>query len=147
MSNSNLYLEDFQSWTAEQAALLRAGQKDQLDTAHIALEIEGMSRQEKREWLAGLTALLADLLKWQRDSGARSAPRRLSIIDQREALAALVQNNASLGRELPGAINIAFRRARRRAATELGRPETAFPTNCPWAYEKIMDEHFLPNWG
>jgi hypothetical protein len=45
---SALYDQDFYAWSNQQAALLRAGQLQQADIAHIAEEIESMGKTEKR---------------------------------------------------------------------------------------------------
>ncbi len=43
------YERDFYGWTQEQAALLRAGQLNDLDIANLIEEVESMGRSEKRE--------------------------------------------------------------------------------------------------
>jgi hypothetical protein len=60
-----LYERDFYAWTQEQAALLRSGRLEQLDTEHLAEEIEALGRQERRELVNRLGILLGHLLKWQ----------------------------------------------------------------------------------
>ena len=47
------YEADVVAWASEQARLIRAGQFDQLDLAHIAEEIEDMGKGEQRELAAG----------------------------------------------------------------------------------------------
>jgi hypothetical protein len=64
-SSGTLYAEDFYLWTQQQAALLRAGQWQQLDYDNLAEEIESVGRSEKRELGNGLEVLLTYLLKWQ----------------------------------------------------------------------------------
>ena len=71
---SDLYDRDFYAWTAEQAALLRAGKLSGADIPHIAEEIESMGRSEKRELVSRLTILLQHLLKWQFQPDRRSTP-------------------------------------------------------------------------
>jgi hypothetical protein len=42
------YEQDFYGWTQEQAALLRAGQLNDLDITNLIEEVESMGRSEKR---------------------------------------------------------------------------------------------------
>jgi len=43
------YEADFFAWTRAQADLLRRGQLDRLDLAHLAQEIEDMGKRDRRE--------------------------------------------------------------------------------------------------
>jgi len=43
------YDQDIIAWANEQASLLRTGQFDQLDIAHLAEEIEDVGKSEQRE--------------------------------------------------------------------------------------------------
>ena len=63
--NATLYDTDFYAWTAEQAALLRAGRLSEADVENIAEEIESMGRSERRELVSRLTVLFVHLLKWR----------------------------------------------------------------------------------
>ena len=98
---SDLYDRDFYAWTAEQAALLRAGKLSSADTAHIAEEIESMGRSEKRELVSRLTVLLQHLLKWRFQPDRRSTSWRLSIANTRDQLSEHLADNPSLGAKLP----------------------------------------------
>ncbi len=147
MAHSDLYHEDFYGWSAEQAALLRAGRFDLLDTEHLATEIEGMSRLEQRELLDNLSALLASLLRWQRDATQRTSARRVAIANARDAVNTQLLDNPSLATHLPEAMKRAWRRTRRQAAADMGRAESSFPPETPWTESQILDEKYLPNWG
>jgi len=135
---SDLYDRDFYAWTAEQAALLRAGSMSGADIAHIAEEIESMGRSEKRELVSRLTILLQHLLKWRFQPDRRSTSWRLSMANTRDQLAEHLADNPSLTAKLPGALASAYRYARRYAAIETGFPVTTFPIDCPWTFDQAM---------
>jgi hypothetical protein len=141
---SDLYDADFYAWANEQAALLRAGRLDAADIAHIAEEIESMGRGEKRELVNRLNVLLLHLLKWQHQPARRGNSWRLSIANARDQLADHLADNPSLKTRLAEATASAHRYARRDASGETGLPEEAFPADCPWSFEQIMDGKFWP---
>lgn len=142
--SGTLYDTDFYAWANEQAALLRAGKLDAADIANIAEEIESMGKSEKRELINRLTILLAHLLKWQFQPERRGNSWRLSIANSRDQLADVLADNPSLRAKLPEATASAYRYARRDAAVETGIAVTTFAPECPWTFDQIMDEAFLP---
>jgi len=48
MTQPTSYDTDFHAWALRNAALLRAGQLDELDIEHIAEELESMGASERR---------------------------------------------------------------------------------------------------
>ena len=60
-----LYDQDFYAWAKRNAELLRQGRTSEVDTEHIAEELESMTRSEKRELVNRLAILMVHLLKWQ----------------------------------------------------------------------------------
>jgi hypothetical protein len=58
------YESDFYGWVTEQANLLKSGRLNELDTANLLEEIEGMGKSEKRALENRLAVLLQHLLKW-----------------------------------------------------------------------------------
>jgi hypothetical protein len=143
--SKTLYDFDFYAWTAEQAALLRAGRLNQLDIDNIAEEIETLGRSEKRELVNRLTVLLTHLLKWQYQPGLRGASWRGSIRVQRIDLAAHLADNPSLRVGLDAAIAAAYRKAAIEAETETGLPDKTFPARCPYPFTDAMRDDFWPD--
>jgi len=144
MSNS-LYDQDFYAWTAEQAALLRAGRLDQADIENIAEEIESMGRSEKRELVNRLAVLLLHLLKWRFQPSHRGNSWRLTIKEQRYRLNAHLRDNPSLKAQLDDAIRDAYRLACVEAARETGLAESSFPADCPFDFDQAIAEDFWPD--
>ena len=141
---SPLYDRDFYAWAHEQAALLRAGKLADADIAHIAEEIEGMGRTEKRELVSRLTVLLMHLLKGQFQPERRGRSWTATIRNQRLDVADHLADNPSLKARLPDALAAAYERARNSAAAETDLPDSRFPHTCPWSFEQIMDAEFWP---
>jgi hypothetical protein len=141
---SDTYERDFYAWTAEQAALLRAGRLSEADVENIAEEIESMGRSERRELVNRLAVLLTHLLKWQAQPALRGNSWRLTIAEQRARLAEHLKDNSSLKGAHPEAFATAYCFALLAAQRETGLPEGAFPAVCPWASDRVMAEGFLP---
>lgn len=141
----SLYDQDFFAWTQRQAELLRAGRLDALDLEHIAEEIEGMGRSEKRELISRLAVLLLHLLKWQFQPGLRSVSWRLSVEEQRRKLARLLDDNPSLRALLSQAVEDAYGDALLAAERETGLSRATFPTVCPYPFDEAISSAFWPD--
>ncbi|SFZ82979.1 protein of unknown function DUF29 [Devosia enhydra] len=138
------YDEDFALWSAEQAALLRAGRLDRIDLENVAEEIASLGRSDKREIASRLVVLIAHLLKYRFQPSARSNSWRATILGQRMAIAGLIEDSPSL-RAYPGTmIDRQYRLARLEASGETDLPEHTFPETCPWTIAQILDPDFLP---
>lgn len=144
MPNSGLYEQDFYAWANEQAALLREGKLAAADIEHIAEEIESMGKTEKRELVSRLKVLLLHLLKWQFQPSLRGRSWRLSIMEQRREVLDHLADNPSLKTRLIETISNAYSLAVIGAAKETELDLDAFPTECPWLFDQIMDAGFWP---
>jgi hypothetical protein len=144
MTDQTLYDRDFYAWANEQAALLRAGKFTAADIAHIAEEIEGMGKTEKRELVSRLDVLLLHLLNWQFQPIRRGSLWERTILEQRIRLASHMADNPSLKLAAAGAVAEAYRLAVIGASDETALPKSTFPVVCPWTFEQIMDEDFWP---
>ena len=142
--SASLYERDFYAWANEQAALLRAGNLTAADIEHIAEEIESMGKTEKRELVSRLSVLLMHLLKWQFQPERRSRSWRSTVTIQRHALADHLADNPSLKSVLNQALARAYQDARLGAIGETDLPESLFPSECPWSFERLMNEEFWP---
>jgi hypothetical protein len=138
------YDADFYGWANEQAALLRAGRLAEADLANIAEEIESMGRSEKRELVSRLAVLLTHLLKWGYQPSHRSGSWTASIKVQRLGLERHIEDNLSLKPIIPRAVADAYGDALIVAGDETGLGEAAFPQDCPWSFDEIMNPNFWP---
>jgi hypothetical protein len=138
------YDEDFAQWTEETASALREGRFEGLDWRHIAEEIESLGATERRALANRLKVLVQHLLKWQRQPGRRSNSWRAATLDQRVQIAAMLEEMPSLQRLIEPYVAKRYRVARLAASGETGLPESAFPPECPYTVEQMLDQDFLP---
>ena len=144
MKPADLYEQDFYAWTVRNAELLRSGRAGEADLAHIAEEIEDMGKRERRELLHRMSILIAHLLKWQIQPERRSRSWELTIRVQRKDLRKLVAENPSLQPFLGESLPEAYEHAVIEAMTDTGRPESDFPSSCPFTLEVALDPEYLP---
>lgn len=143
-SEPDLYHEDFFAWTQEQAGLLRERRFAELDLANLVEEVEGVGRSEKAAIESRLDVLLAHLLKWKYQPGARSSSWRGTITEQRTRIARLLRDSPSL-REYPAEIfPESYLSSRLLAAKETGIDFTLFPEVPPFSLEQALDDMFWP---
>lgn len=87
--------DDFALWSAEQAALIRAGKFDRVDLENVAEEIKSLGKSNKRQIHSRLQVLMLHLLKWEcRPAGRWSWSA--SIRDQRRAILDILDDSPSL---------------------------------------------------
>ena len=138
------YEKDVVAWAMEQAALLRAGNLSALDIEHIAEEIEGVGKSEKRELASRVAVLLSLLLRWLHQPGQRSSCWSRSLKEQRKAIASALRQTPSLKASLSDADWLAgvWADAVTKAVDETGLD--SFPEECPWAMAQVLAEDFFP---
>ncbi|MCW5696298.1 MAG: DUF29 domain-containing protein [Bauldia sp.] len=143
-SAAGLYERDLYAWTREQAQLLREQRFDELDLSNLIDEVESVGGSEKREIRNRLAILLAHLLKWRFQPGARSNGWRGTIRDQRKEIEAILEDSPSL-RAYPGQVLArCYLSGHLRASEETGIDFTLFPDECPFTIEQVLDPDFLP---
>jgi uncharacterized protein DUF29 len=139
---SDLYETDLAVWADEQAALLRrlaAGERvndGELDWIGLAEEIEAVSARERRELRRRLARLMQHLLKYHYQIEHRSRSWRVTILEQRDAIAELLADNASLRRKLPDYLTDAYPLARRWAEEETGLLN--LPDTSPFTLDQVI---------
>ncbi len=132
------YNEDFFLWTQQQAALLRQGQWNRLDTANLAEEIESIGKSDRRSLTSHLVNLLLHRPKWEHQPMQRSANWRPSMHNARWEIELILDDSPSLRRQLPDLMAKAYSSARRDAAGETGLPLATFPENFPFTIERLL---------
>lgn len=139
----DLYEQDFYAWTQEQSRLLQTGQLQLIDRQNLATEIEDMGRAEKREFESRLEVLLIHLLKWQFQPSLRSRSWQLTIKEQRLRLQRHLKQNPSLKSAIPDMFEDIYQLAIVSAERETGLD--IFPAVCPYDFDQILAESFLPD--
>lgn len=145
---TTLYERDYYTWAIRTAELIRQGRFDEIDTDHLAEEIEDMGKSTQRELVSRLIILLAHLLKWQYQPEQRlehGRSWRLTIKEQRRQLAILLRKNPGLKPLVDESVKEAYGTARLIAARETNLNETVFPEMCPFAFEDVIDDNFYPD--
>jgi hypothetical protein len=135
---AELYHTDETAWLEQMAALAATGQLAQLDLPHLSEYLSDMARRDKRETLHRLVVLLVHLLKWEQQSDKRSRGWELTIREQREELQDLLQSG-TLRQYAEQELRRAYQKAVRRAAVETDLAEDAFPAECPYTLEQLLD--------
>jgi len=142
--NSVAYDKDFFAWTQEQARLLRGGEVADIDLENLAEEIESVGISNRREIRNRLIVLLVHLLKWQFQPRRRGASWSDTIWEQRLQLESVLEDSPSLRPFFAEVIDRAYSRARDKAVRETRMQPKAFPAECPYTAEQILNEDFLP---
>ena len=136
------YEEDVYGWVQEQVALLRAGRLDALDLDHIAEELNDVGLSEYYRCQSAIEIVLLHMLKWDHQPERRSRSWTLSIAEHRERIASVLRKSPGLKSSLAEAQEGAYRLARLRAAREMRRSAKSIPTDCPYAWDDILDRPF-----
>jgi hypothetical protein len=140
-------LRDFHAWLLDQAAALRAQDYEALDWEHLAEELEIMAARERREMKDRLITLQEHLLKlkFQPAELHRQNSWRNTVEETRERVGDILEDSPGIFQGKPEEMLAeTYKRARKAAARSSGLPLNSFPQECPWTYEQIMDEDFLP---
>jgi uncharacterized protein YlaN (UPF0358 family) len=103
-----------------------------------------MSRSDRRAVKSRLVVLLSHLLKYQHQPERRTDSWERTIREARKKLARSFNDMPTLKRYAALDFADCYERARQRAAVETGLSQTAFPEHCPYSFEQILDEAFLP---
>ena len=140
-----LYDQDLLAWAERQAALLRGGRIEALDTANLIEELEAMAASRRRKLKRRLRVLLMHLLKWDFQLRRRSRSWASTIAEQRARIEDLLEESPSLRRELAATARSAYPQALQRAAIETGLPCQSFPTDLPYGLDRIMGEDGGPD--
>jgi hypothetical protein len=139
-----LYETDLYLWTQDQAALLRAGRRQDVDWHHLAEEIESLGGSQKSEIRNRLAVLLQHLLKWEFQPEHRKYGWRAAIVEQRLQIDGLLEVSPSLRAWPETVLTKAYQLGRVRAASETGAAEQTFPSSCPYTLAQILDDGFYP---
>jgi Domain of unknown function DUF29 len=133
-------------WSEDQARLLRARRFAELDIEHLAEEIEGMGKSERRDLAGRMARLTAHLLAWRCQPESRTGGLRATICDARKRIALALKETPSLRTVLRDQDwqDGVWLDARVHARTESGVKDDALPDACPWTMEQAADPDFWP---
>jgi hypothetical protein len=130
---------DLYSWAMEQAALLRAGRLAEVDALNIAEEIDDVGNEQYDKLESALRLILLHLLQWDHQRQRRSRSWQLSIAIQRRHVLRVLRKNPGLKSMVDEAVTDAYETARLEAAAQTLLDDDAFPLECPYSWNDIME--------
>jgi hypothetical protein len=133
------YDRDLYSWAVEQAALLRAGRIAEADALNIAEEIDDVGNEQYDKLESAIRIILLHLLKWDHQPKRRSRSWQASIAVQRKHAAKVLRKNPGLKPLVDEAVTEAYEIARLEAAVQTLLDDDAFPPECPYSWNDIME--------
>lgn len=141
----SLYDKDFYAWTMDTVSKLKNKQFNEIDLIHLTEEVEIMGAREKSELKNRLAILLAHLLKWDYQPEMNHGYSwKNTIEEQREEINDLLEDNPSLKSKIISTLPKAYKKGLRIAFNETGIAKKAFPQECPYTLEQLLDEDFYP---
>jgi Domain of unknown function DUF29 len=141
---ATLYDRDYALWIETTIAQLRSRNVAEIDWENVLEEFEDMGKRERRSLKSNFVILLQHLLKWEFQPENRSGSWKGSIIEHRQRIRDRLQESPSLRSDLVEIISVAYPDAVERAANETGLAIEAFPIDCPYELDNILDAAFLP---
>jgi hypothetical protein len=139
------YETDFALWTQQQAELLRQGRLNELDIDNLIEEIESLGRSDYYSLVSAVEQLALHLLKWQYQSDKRSRSWEVSIDKQRAEIEKLLEKSSGLKSKLAEVLAKGYRYGCRGAAKQTGHALATFPEVCPYTWEQLANEDWLPD--
>jgi len=140
-----LYDTDFNLWIEQTITALKSGDLQTLDLDNLIEEIEAMTRSDKREIFNRLKVLIMHLLKCQYQPQKKTSSWIKTINEQRDQIELVLADSPSLRAYLTSKLEEIYKKAKRDAVTETKLTPEAFPTDCPFTEEQILDSEYFPN--
>lgn len=161
MTTNNLYDRDYQQWAEHQKQLLKHGRFDELDIDNLLEELGEVGKSNRSALTSYFKTLLVHLLKYDYQTARLNPDLPLpyncaewmgTIRRCRDDIHHLIIESPSLKAYLPESLDRLYQQARKGAAKELepylqkhqAITFNDFPDTCPWTFEQIMKEGWLP---
>jgi hypothetical protein len=140
------YEVDFLEWSRETAELIRDGKLAEVDTEHVAEEIEDLGTSLRHSLRSRLRQVLMHLLKIRYQGYKQQHLRswQTSVRNQRLEIEDIISDSPSLRRAMESMLASCYEQAREMAEEETGLPIATFPIECRWSLEQIMNRKFWP---
>ena len=138
------YEADIVYWFEQQARYLRTRQFEQLDLDNLIEELESMARRDRRELRSRLQVLIMHMLKCKYQPEKTSASWLGTIREQRFEIQGLLEQSPSLQRYVDSYVKATYPEAVQQATLQTALPFSAFPADCPFSTQQIMDSNFFP---
>lgn len=135
---SQLFEIDETAWLESMSALIREGNFDDCDHEHLAEYLDDMAKRDRRELESRLVVLLSHVLKWAGQPAKRSRSWLVTVDEQKYELGRLL-TSGTLRRHAIAELNQVYEAARRRASVESGLDMSAFPAECPYSLDELLN--------
>lgn len=139
-----LYEIDFLQWIETTVEKLRNQDYAQVDWENLIDEIESMGRSERQSFKSNLIVVLLHLLKWRYQPDRRSRSWESSIIEHRRRIRESLTDSPSFHPYLGKILADSYTQAIKQAKAETGLALNAFPVECPFSIDQVLDDEFLP---
>jgi hypothetical protein len=136
---SHLYETDETAWLERSSELIKQRRYEELDYQNLSEFLLDMATSDRRQVMSRLTVLLAHKLKWDHQPRKRSRSWEMTLVIQRQDLEQLLESR-TLKNYAAEILAKAYAKAIVRAAVETGLPKEAFPHNCPYSLEELLQE-------
>ncbi len=138
------YRSDIYAWASGQADAARRRSANELDWDNVAEELDGVAKDQEWQLYNRYVVLLTHLLKWRHQPGKASTSWRLTIRNQRLAIAKLMRKAPSLKAADPEEFADAYQAARGEAARQTRLSLERFPEAPPFTADQARDPDYLP---
>jgi len=138
----DLYDSDSYLWLESTLALLRRGEFDRLDLAHLIEELEDLGKRDLNKAKSLLRQIMVHLLLleyWQQEYELNYRHWRSELIAFRDDVNNVL--TTSLKNKLSTDLERIYQVALSQVIQKTGLPEGTFPSNCPYRLEQL-----LTNW-
>ena len=148
---ATLYEAYFNSWTLEQAEVLRQSGRARLNTPkavdweNVAEELDGLAGSEAHGLRSRYKTLLVHLLKWRHKPRRRTRSWKASIGRERDEIPLHLAENPGLAPRAEELFATAYALARREAARQTHLPLATFPESPPFTPEQALRDDFWPD--
>jgi Domain of unknown function DUF29 len=144
----DFYERDYYAWILQQASALRERRLEDIDWANVAEEIEDLAKSEKRALKNQLARLFEHLLKLvYARAGIRHKNSRgweITVRSARREIGELLDESPSLRGKILEILDSAYQSGRDAALRATKLPDSAIPETCPWTFDQIANESFVP---
>ena len=141
MPSKELYELDQYAWLEESIKEIRSGVMPALDC--IVDYLDEMTDGIKGGLDSQMTRLLAHLLKWEYQPEKRTTSWSQSIFGDRASIRSHAKNT-NLKKYLATELEDNYKEGRKWAAKETKLNLNAFPTECEYSMEQLLDSDFFP---
>lgn len=139
-SLSELYEKDEVAWLEAMAEIAAQRRCADLDLIHLNEFLSDMAKRDRREVKSRLAILLAHMLKWEHQPEKRAGSWRSTIRTQRNELRDQLQESGTLRNHAETVLERTYQDALKLAADETELPLSAFPAECPWTIDELIND-------